>query len=200
MWQCVYKLTLKLHLGKFERSRDIRIPSKILRRQIWGVFSQEEHLRGMQLKQKLYLHLISRHVCSRNIFTKEISFTTFLSYKVVWFQIFSKSKRWEILCPRLWQGHCSRLTKEYSNFIEWKATQSKQPPKPLSRHPSPAGLRFSAPAIQGKCVFPTLELSSRVCPAGVLPRGERGDELEVTSTHTHRCGMSHPHRRLPWRC
>lgn len=77
------------------------------------------------------------------IFTKEISFTTFLSYKVVGFQIFSKSKRWEIICPCLWQGHCSRLTKEYSNFIEWKATQSKQTPKPLSRHPSPAGLRCS---------------------------------------------------------
>lgn len=49
----------------------------------------------------------------------------------------------EIICPRLWQGHCSRLTKEYSNFIEWKATQSKQTPEPLSRHPSPAGLRCS---------------------------------------------------------
>ncbi len=68
------------------------------------------------------------------------------------------------------------------------------------RQASAALPSFSAPAIQGKCVFPTLELSSRVCPAGVLPRGERGDELEVTSTHTHRCGMSHPHRRLPWRC
>lgn len=52
------------------------------------------------------------------------------------------------------------------------------------RQASAALPSFSAPAIQGKCVFPTLELSSRVCPAGVLPRGERGDGLEVTSTHT----------------
>lgn len=148
-------------------------------RDMWGLFPQEKHPRSIKLH---FLHLIWQSRSNRN---NEISFTTSLLQGCPTYPL--KSKRWEIICPRLWQGHCSRLTKEYSNFIEWKATQSKQTPKPLSRHPSPAGLLLSppsrAPAIQGKCVFPTLELSSRVCPAGVLPRGERGDGLEVTSTH-----------------
>lgn len=146
---------------------------------MWGLFPQEKQPRSIKLH---FLHLIWQSRSNRN---NEISFTTSLLQGCPTYPL--KSKRWEIICPRLWQGHCSRLTKEYSNFIEWKATQSKQTPKPLSRHPSPAGLLLSppsrAPAIQGKCVFPTLELSSRVCPAGVLPRGERGDGLEVTSTH-----------------
>lgn len=55
---------------------------------------------------------------------------------------------------------------------------------PLPGRPPLLSPPSRALAIQGKCVFPTLELSSRVCPAGVLPRGERGDGLEVTSTHT----------------
>ncbi len=131
-----------------------------------GVFSQEEHLRGMQLKQKLYLHLISRHVRSRNYLLKRFHTQLFFPTRLFDSRYSLNRSAERSSVPASDKAIAPDSQKNTPTSLSERQHKANNPPNRCHATPPRQASASQLPLFKGNVYFPHWS-----CPAGSARQG-----------------------------